>query len=138
MTGIPGRLSRLSVSDDGGTTYQPVGGIVDAGPDFTVDPLETTTHDSAGHREYIPNHDSATMDVSMRWLDGDPGQDIMLESILLKKTFLIKFTMQTAVGRRLFTGSGFVTKGNPKGPLDDTASFDCTLQLSGVQLSAQT
>lgn len=137
MPAIPGRLAKLSVSDDGGTTYKNVGGVVDVTLNVNVDELETTTHDSAGAREYIPNHHDVTMDISARWLELDPGQEILLQATFAKTSVLFKFSMQSASGRKLFTGRCFATTNSPSGPLDDTGSLDLSLRASGVQMGVQ-
>lgn len=137
MPAIPGRLAKLTVSDDGGTTYKGVGGIVDVTFNMNIDELETTTHDSAGAREYIPNHHDVTLDVSARWLELDPGQEALLQATFAKTSLLFKFTMQTASGRKIFTGRCFPTTASPAGPLDDTGSFDLSLRASGVQMGVQ-
>lgn len=137
MAAIPGRLGRLEVSADGGATYVNYGGIVDINPNFNIDELETTDHDSAGHRSYIPNHDDLTMDVSGRWLEGDPGQDLVLNSGTNKTLLNFKFTLQTQTGRKLISGQCFPTKMSPAAPLDDTASFDVTLRCSNALIGTQ-
>ena len=135
---IPGRLARVTVSTTGAAgSFQPYGGIVDINMNINVDELETTSHDSAGAREYIPNHHDVTMDLSGRWLDGDPGQEIVLAAAFDKTTFYFEMTMQTVSGRKKFTGTAFATSLAPSGPLDDTASMDVSLRCSGVLKSTQ-
>lgn len=129
---IPGRLSKILVSDDGGITFVPYGGIVDVTMNLNIDELETTSHDSAGAREYIPNHHDATLDVSGRWLDGDPGQEIVLAAVFQKTVFNFKFTMETLTGKKIYTGRAFATSAAPSGPLDDTGSMNVTLRTSGL------
>lgn len=137
MAGIPGRLARLEVSEDGGVNWIPVGGITDSTFNINVDELEVTTYDSNGHREYIPNHDDATLDMSCRWIEEDPGQATIFNKVFDKGTFRVRFRLQNVSTRRLFTASGFATKASPKAPLDDAAGFDVTLRLSGMTVSVQ-
>ena len=134
---IAGRKSLLKVSDDGGTTYQTVGGAVDISLAINVDELECTSHDSNGAREYIPNHHDVTADISARWIDGDAGQDILLDSVFAKTVILFEFTMETLSGKKIFSGSCFPTSTSPSGPLDDTGSLDITLRCSAVVKSVQ-
>jgi len=134
---IPGRLAKLEVSQDGGATYQLLGGLVDATLNINVDELETTSHDSDGHREYIPNHDDATIDGTMRWLEGDPGQEILLMQGINKVVLQFKFRMQTAGGRKIFVAGGFFTAMSPTGPLDDMADADFTIRLSRMLVLTQ-
>jgi predicted secreted protein len=137
MTCIPGRLAKIQLSADGGLSYIPLGGIVDVTMNLSIDELECTTHDSNGAREYIPNHHDVTLDVSARWFDGDPGQEMLLDSAFAKTSLLFIFTMQTLTGKKKFTGSCFPTSASPAGPLDDTGSFDVTLRASGVIKAVQ-
>lgn len=138
MSGIPGRIARLEVSDDAGVTWKNVGGIVESTLNINVDELEVTTYDSAGHREYIPNHDDATLDLTCRWLEEDPGQSIILGKMFDKSTYQVRFRLQSVAGRRLFTATAFATKGSPKAPLDDASGFDVSLRMSGLGVSTQT
>jgi len=134
---IPGRLAKLRVSDDAGLTFENYGGIVDISMQINVDELECTSHDDNGSRVYIPNHDDATMDVSGRWLDGDPGQEIALVNVFAKTVYPFEFLMESAPGRKLFTGNTFSTSTNPSGPLDDTGSLDLSFRVSGLGLQRQ-
>jgi predicted secreted protein len=136
-TAIPGRLAKLVISDDGGATYHNVGGVVDINMNINVDELEVTSHDSNGAREYIPNHHDVTLDISGRWQDSDPGQEMLMTSTFQKTQVMFKLTFDSVTGHKLFTGSCFVTSSSPSGPLDDAASMDFSLRCSGVQMGAQ-
>lgn len=133
---IPGRLAKLEVSSSG-VTYVNFGGIVDVTMNMNIDELECTSHDSNGAREYIPNHHDATLDISSRWQDGDAGQEIALQAVFAKTVFYFRFTMETASGRKRFSGTCFATSFNPGGPLDDTGALDVTLRCSGVTYALQ-
>ncbi len=134
---IPGRLAKLEISPDGGVTYENFGGVVDVTFNMNIDELETTTHDSAGAREYIPNHHDVTLDVSARWMDGDPGQEIVLNAVFAKTVFPFRFVMETAPNRKKFEGSAFATSYSPSGPLDDTGALSVALRGSAVVLGTQ-
>jgi hypothetical protein len=126
------------VSFDNGATYDNLGGIVDASVSIEVDELECTTHDSNGIRAWIPNHQAATMDVSMRWDEDDPQQVSALFTLFPSPTsFKIQFVMEEATGRRRFDADAFITNFAPSGPLDDTASADMALRLSNLALAVQ-
>lgn len=135
---IPGRLAKTEVSPDGGTTYENFGGIVDVTFNLNIDELETTTHDSGGAREFIPNFHDVTLDISARWMDGDPGQEIVLNAVFAKIVFPFRFIMETAPTRKKFEGSAFATSYSPSGPLDDTGSIAVSLRGSAVIIGTQT
>ncbi len=133
---IPGRLAKLEVSESGlEGSFINYGGIVDIGMNISIDELECTSHDSVnGAREWLPNFHDVTMDVSGRWHDGDPGQEIMLEAVFAKTRFHFRFYMKVDPGSGLkrYDGLAFATGANPSGPLDDTGAMDVTLRCSGV------
>jgi len=114
-----------------------VGGNMDATININIDELETTSKDSDGHREYLPNHDDATIDGSLRWLEGDPGQEIMLMQGINKVVLGYRFRLQNVPGRKLFVAAGFFTSFNPTAPLDDTADADFTIRLSRLLILTQ-
>ncbi len=134
---IPGRLAKFEASPDGGTTFENFGGIVDVTMNLNIDELETTTHDSNGAREYIPNHHDASFDINARWMDGDPGQEIVLVAAFAKTVFAMRFFMETAPQRKRFDGSAFATSYSPSGPLDDTGSISLTIRGSGLMMTTQ-
>jgi len=136
---IPGRLSRMDLSEDG-VNWANFDGVVDFNMNVNIDELETTSHDSDGHREYIPNHDDVTMDANARYIENSVAQEMILESALVsKRTFQFRFFMLKADGSgfKMWTGLCFPTTASPSGPLDDTATLDVTLRCSGVQLLRQ-
>ena len=135
-TSIPGRLAKLQLSADG-TTFVNFGGIVDITLNINVDELETTTHDSNGSREYIPNHSDFGLDASGLWEDGDPGQEVFLNALDAKQTLHFVFTMETRNGAKQWEGTCFGTNANPSGPLDDAAAMDVTFRCSGVSRTTQ-
>ena len=134
---IPGRLAKLDVSADNDVTRENFGGIVDIGMNLNIDELETTTHDDNGARTYLPNHHDGTFDISARWMDGDPGQEIVLVAVFAKSVFAFRFYMEITSGRKRFDGSAFATSYSPQGPLDDTGNIDVTLRGSGIQMNNQ-
>ncbi len=78
-----------------------------------------------------------TFDVSARWQDGDPGQEIVLVAVFAKTSFLIRFFMEIAPQRKRFDGTAFATSYSPSGPLDDTGALDVSLRGSAVTMVTQ-
>ncbi|HET6494869.1 MAG TPA: hypothetical protein VFH61_05840 [Thermoleophilia bacterium] len=136
MSCIPGRLSRVQASYDGGSTYANLGGIVDANLNGNVDELECTTHDSNGVRAYLPNHIDFTMDLTMRWDEDELGQVDLLGTLSPPTSFKLYFFLENVTGRTRFQADAFITSYSPSGPLDDTASLDVSLRLSAVVIGA--
>lgn len=132
MGTIAGRLSRANVSDDGGAIFNNLGRAVDLTLNINIDELETTSHDSNGAREYIPNHHDATLDFTLRWDEDDIGQAIVLDAVFAKTVLKMQFLMQVLSGTVRFDADGFATSFSPSGPLDDTAGVDGTFRLSNL------
>lgn len=138
MACIAGRLSRIQVSFDGGSTYNNLDGIVDATINIEVDELECTTHDSNGVREFIPNHQAATADVSMRWDETSAQQIGVLNTLFPAPTsFKMQFDIEPGAGNKRFEADCFATSYSVNTPLDDAASLDATLRLSGLSVANQ-
>jgi hypothetical protein len=135
---VPGRFAKIEVSQDG-INFLNLGGIIDVTLNINVDELECTTHDSNGVREYIPNHSDFSLDVSSRWVDGDPGQRLVMIATQTKQRFTFRFFMDIdpGSGKFFWEGLAFATTASPSGPLDDTGSLDLTLRASGVQQLTQ-
>jgi hypothetical protein len=73
----------------------------------------------------------------MRWLEGDPGQEILLMQGVQKILMQFRFRLQNAPGRKLFVASGFPTSFGIAGPLDDTVDADISIRLSRMLILTQ-
>lgn len=120
--------------------------LVDQTMNGNVDELETTVHNSqtAGvpehgtARTYIPNFHDETLDASFRYDEEDNPSMAILEAAL--NSYLFNFWYRPdgpayqagTTGANQFRGQAFSTSFSPSNPLDDTATFDVTLRLSGT------
>lgn len=137
MARIAGRVSRVQVSTDGGTTYNYINGILDATLNAAVAALKTTAHDDGDYETYMMGRKSLTLDLKLNWDEGDGGQNSLLTSWTSTNTlYTYRFRMQEGTGFRQFVATGLITKYVPSGPNDSVASLDVSLQLSGVVSSA--
>lgn len=128
---------------------QVCGSLVDISISGNVDELETTVHnDNPGAganpvhgtaRTYIPNFHDETADLSMRYDADDACQVAML--VCAFDSFLYHFWYipypldgnNTKAGLvKCIWGDAFATSFSPSSPLDDTATVDFTLRLSGT------
>lgn len=137
MACIAGRLMKIEVSEDGGSSWENLGGLVDATLNLNIDELECTSHDDNGARSYIPNHHDATVDFSSRYDEADDGQDIIIDAAFAKTVLDFRVYMQVSSGLRRFDAEGFATSLAMAGPLDDTANLDGTIRLSGLTATTQ-
>lgn len=145
-----GSVTTTTVADAG--SQVPAGGpsrsVVDITMNGNVDELETTVHNDVTPthntaRTYIPNFHDETLDLSSRYDEADLVSMAMLVCALNSYLFHFWFVPDGEAyvmsgagssGANAFYGTAFST-GFPVGsPLDDTASLDYTLRLSGVQM----
>lgn len=133
MARIAGRVSRAQVSTNAGSSYSYINGIVDATLNASVAALKTTAHDDGDYEVYMMGRKNLSLDLKMRWDEGDAGQVALLTSWTSTNTlYLYRFRLQEGTGFQQFTMSGLITKYNPTGPNDDVAGLDVTIQLSAT------
>ena len=128
---IPGRLARVQLSRDG-VEWLNFGGIVDVTMSVSISELETTTHDSAGRRSYIPNFAEYSMRVDARHIDEDPGQWLAHETVDTLQPIQFRYLVTGRPSRRAWQGMCFLRSGRLKGPLDDVAGFDIEMRCTRV------
>jgi hypothetical protein len=123
--------------------------LVDSTFNGNVDELETTVHNTAGTyaavtvdhstaRTYIPNFHDETLDLTLRYDEADVCQQNLLYCSMQSKLFYYWFAPDGpaffgagSTGARQFNGAAFATSFSPGSPLDDVATLDLTLRLSG-------
>lgn len=137
-TCVPGRKARLMFSFDGGSTWHKMGSVKSITHNGNVDERDCTTFDSDGHREFDPDHDDHTWDLEALYREGDVAQDGVLDRFFAKTKYLIEFTMETAIGKRKWTGEAFATTHNEEAPLDDNGNISVTFRGSGITIGVQT
>lgn len=133
-----GRASRFEVRAVGDTAFVIVGGDVDFTMNGSLSETEVTSKDDNGHRAYLPNHDDWTADLSMRFLDQDPGQELVWAMMFNKTRLEFRARFDEVSGHMQWTGMCFPTKLSPGAPLEDASKLDTTLRLSGVLRTSQT
>jgi len=127
--------------------------LVDATFNGNVDELETTVHNTIGTytgfplsntlehgtaRTYIPNFHDETLDLTLRYDESDLAQINMLYCAMQSKLFYYwylpdgpLFLGSATTNAREFNGAAFATSFAPGSPLDDVATLDISLRLSG-------
>ena len=135
---IPGRYAKLLVSEDG-VNYVNHGGLMDITLNENTDENECSSKDSAGNREYLVGFSDYSLDGGARFLDGDPGQQVVKNSRAAKTKFYVKFYMDVDPGssKEVIEATAFATSFNRSAPLDDTSGVDFTYRLSNVVFGNQ-
>lgn len=134
-TPIPGKLSKLDVSNDGGNTWTPVLGRVDMSLELQKGEIDASHMDSEDWSDYLHGRKSATINFTLRALPGDPGQEMLIDNYFasqLDEILLdIRFRQRIGAGEREFLAKGFVTSltisAGDEAPQDITG----TIRISG-------
>lgn len=131
-TPVQGRISKVELSFDGGTSYNNLAGCRDISLNTSVDEIESTDHDSTS-REYIPNFLDATMDLTINWEEDDTVQAALLAATVPSPTsFKMRYFLNSGAGNVLFSADAFCTSYNVTSNQDGVAESSLSWRLSGI------
>lgn len=133
MAALSGRSKFAYYSLDAGTTWTLIARVKDISVTQNVDEEESTSHDSAGTREYIPGHDDSTATLTLVYDEGD-STHTALETAADNKT-QFQFRTRPAVGsgnKQNTWTSAFITNLEHSGPLEGVQELSITIRLSGA------
>jgi len=128
-----GRITKLAISTDGGSTYNDLNGIVDVtfNPDRKLIP--STTHDDGEWETNIYGRMSGTVEASCRRDENDTAQNALLDAAFAATNVNVRFRHRgDNSGDEEITGSAKVTVTPLSGPNDDMADVNFTIPLSGT------
>jgi hypothetical protein len=128
-----GRLGTVEVSTDGGSTYNPIGKLIN--PKYTMNTaaIKTTTHDSGAFDESLPGRISGSLDLPCLLDEADAQQVALLNGITGQTVFKFRFrTKGAGVGNFQYIADGWVSDGEQDAPLDDAADMSFKITLTGT------
>jgi hypothetical protein len=130
---VHGRLAKVLVDLDGAGAYTLLGGVVDATLDDSGGTVDTTDHDSGLYREYIYDRNTATLEISCNYEEGDVGQDMAIDGHMAGTELYFEFQPKgTGSGLQTYKGHGFVTKATISAPNGGQATLSLSVQVNGV------
>lgn len=138
---IAGKLSRLEVSTDTGTTWLKVGGRVDMGLNLNKGEIDASHMDGEDWSNFLQGRKDATIDFSLRYIEDDEGQAALIDHFFassgIEEEIDVRFRLQEKTGAREFTGKGFVTSLSI--PAADEAPTDMTgsIRINGPITKAE-
>lgn len=133
MSLIPGRLNRLHLSDDGGSTFTLLGCLQDATLNRNNDELDATCKDSTGGwRDFLLGFKDGTIDGSVKWDGVDAGQDILRTASGAGSTIRARWRMEESSGADEIEADCIVTTETQEAPMEDISTMSFTLRLKGV------
>ena len=127
---IKGNTGLLQVDADGSGTYTTVAQLTDWSVDINADQIEVSAMGTA-NKEFLAGQYSWSLSATMRYVEDDAGQELMLTSMTTGAEMHIKLYHTSSSG----TGSGDYWQGSLiNGSLSTSASLNDTVNVS---LSAQ-
>ena len=131
MARIAGRLGRIAVSSDGGSTFVILGCLIDGTLNGSNEELDVTCHEDGQFKDFISGRKDATIDASLHWDEADAGQVKVKDAFFADSILRVRFRMQEATGLQEYEANSIVTNFSPTSPNDDVADVDVTFRLKG-------
>lgn len=130
--GQNGRLTRIQVSTDGGSTYANVAGVREDGMSLTTELLDGTTKDDAGWKTSVDDVALKSMSLSCSGLTqaSDTTLEDWWDGVGAGSTLmLMKFIRPSG---KTYTGSFGMPSFEIGAPDGDSATFSASFESSGV------
>lgn len=128
---IPGFKGNLSISNDGGTTYQTIAEMREATLTISQEELEASSFSSDGWMEYIPGLKEWELETEGIYLLADAGQDQLYDALVQGETVKVRLFPNDEDGNQGYEGEGFITSWEVNNAVDDVVSLSATLRGSG-------
>lgn len=122
----------IYISIDGGTTYRKVGEAREINLEITSDPIDATSHDSAGWRETIAGLNAWTASTENLYVASDQGQDDVYSALVAKTVAKWKFVPKNTSGLEKWSGDGTITRWSLSNPNEDASAISLDIQGSGA------
>lgn len=140
-TPIAGKVSKLEVSSDAGTTWIPVLGRVDMGLNLNKSEIDASHMDADDWASYLQGRKDGTIDFSLRYIEDDEGQAALIENYFASKdteTDLdIRFRLQELTGANEFTGKAFVNSLTITAADEAPSDMNGSLRINGKVTKAK-
>lgn len=132
MALVEGQVSKLYVSEDGGTTFVPVAKRVDMTLNLNKGEIDASHMDTGGWSEYLEGRKDATIDFTCRYDEEDAGQGILIDNYFEGGTIKVKFLLKEEIGANEYVADGFVTSLSPAPSDGSPTDMSGSIRLTGV------
>lgn len=129
---IAGFNARVSISADGGTSYQVIGEARDATLSISQNEIEATSFDSAGWSEYIPGLKEWSVDIEALYIPTNVAQENLFDALVNGTTLKIKLLPKTGSGNTGYEGDVFVSSWEINPTPDDAVSVSVSFRGTGL------
>lgn len=131
---VPGKVSSLAVSTDGGLTWKMVGGRVDMTLNLAKAEIDASHMDGGGWANYLHGRKDASIDFTVRYNEADEGQMALIDNYFsaTDEELDVRFRLQTGAGMNQFRGKGFVTALSPAPADEAPTDMSGTIRITGA------
>lgn len=129
---IAGFNARVSISADGGSSYQVIGEARDATLSISQNEIEATSFDSAGWSEYIPGLKEWSVDIEALYIPTNVAQENLFDALVNGTTLKIKLLPKTGTGNTCYEGDVFVSSWEINPTPDDAVSVSVSFRGTGL------
>jgi predicted secreted protein len=129
---IAGFNARVSISADGGTSYQLIGEARDATLSVSQNEIEATSFDSAGWSEYIPGLKEWSVDIEALFIPTNIAQENLYDALVNGTGLKIKLLPKTGTGNIGYEGDVFVSSWEINPTPDDAIAVSVSFRGTGV------
>lgn len=128
---IAGFTARVSISADGGTSYQVVGEARDATLSISQNEIDATSFDSNGWSEFIPGLKEWSVDIEALYIPTNVAQENLFEALVEGTTLKIKLLPKTGTGNIGYEGGVFVSSWEINPTTDDAIAVSVSFRGTG-------
>lgn len=129
---IPGFNAKIYSSSDGGSTFQLIAEITDATLNVEKDPIETTSFDSGGWREFIDGLKTWGVTGEANFKATDQSQTDLYNALVNGTTVKVRIRPKELSGEPEYEGTAEVTNFSNELPLDGAVNVPFELQGTGA------
>jgi hypothetical protein len=127
-----GRVAKLYLSEDGGSTYTEVECTRDMTMGLEKAELTSTSRGDGDWESYIQGRKSGTIEVNQLWNE-DNAQLLAIVDAYYNDTELdFRWVFEAGVGKPQYDASCFVMSLSKGAPNDDVSTVDYTLRINGA------
>ena len=129
---IPGFNAKIFSSSDGGSTFQQIAEMTDATLNVEKDPIEVTSFDSAGWREFIDGLKVWSLSGEANFKSNDQSQTDLYNALVDGTTVKIRVRPKQLSGEPEWEGTGEVINFSVEMALDSAVNVPLEIQGTGA------
>lgn len=127
-----GRLAKVLISVDAGTTWLQIKAMKETTFSGSRAEIKVTSHDDGDFETYLPGRVDGSIDLKLFLDDADPGQLALCNAWLSGSSFLVHYVQHPGPTFTEYAGSGIVTKFEQMGGDNDAAAINATIRFSAA------